>query len=83
MTAPIYWLLISIQFIYNRQPFHDVEFLDLSDEIKAQAPPATRPQNLSDEESHLWNLFENCWRPNPQQRITARMAASQLLQNLV
>jgi hypothetical protein len=75
-------MLTSIQFIYNRQPFHDIEFLDLSDEIKARAPPATRPQELNNEEIRLWNLLESCWRPVPRQRITAEEAVYQL-QNLV
>jgi hypothetical protein len=77
-AAPVYSMLISIQFIHNKQPFHDLDLLDLTDAIKAQALPAARPQKLNNEEIHLWNLFESCWRPIPRQRITAKEAVHQL-----
>jgi hypothetical protein len=71
-------MLIFVQFIYRKQPFHDLEIVDLIDAIKACALPATRLQELNLVEDYLWDLFESCWRPIPRQRITAKEAVHQL-----
>jgi hypothetical protein len=74
--------LISVQFIYDRQPFHDYEIVDLIEAINARASPAIRPQELNNEETRLWDLFETCWRPIPEQRPNTTTALSQL-QNII
>lgn len=71
-------LTSPLQFVYRRQPFHDLEMVDFVDAIKAFAPPATKPRILSNTERNLWDLFENCWRPIPEQRISASAAVSHL-----
>jgi hypothetical protein len=64
------------------QPFHDYEIVELVEAISACAPPAIRPQELNNEETRLWDLFESSWKPIPEQRPTAKAILSQL-QNII
>jgi hypothetical protein len=34
-------------------------------------PPATRPLNLSRQESVIWRILEHCWGPTPDSRASA------------
>jgi len=47
----------------------------------AQKPPATRPDNLSNDIKKLWDHLELCWNIDPQKRPSAADAVNFLEEN--
>ncbi|PVF98959.1 kinase-like protein [Serendipita vermifera] len=75
---------IGLKFVFLKDPYENRpnnRFGQIFHDIRDGKPPATKPQNVVNDEDVLWYLLESCWEQKPERRPTAGVVFS-LLQSI-
>ncbi|PVG00588.1 kinase-like protein [Serendipita vermifera] len=65
---------LGLKFLFLKDPYSHRPnnlFGRIFNDIRSGMPPATKPVPMDEKQEFLWTLLESCWKPIPEERITA------------